>query len=244
LGSTWRVPDGKINSIFLLKLATVSLPHLSKTLLGVSAELQFLSLSQLHNRDLLRLLAILIVVFITVASSHGQNSRVAGFQVGRRHQPRLFVVALDVEREFNAAFGAEVDANAISAVHHPVDDFIGNQRDQADSMRCKCIEVKANKQFCVGKSDSPMNSSANTVVFDSSCTQSMAIVGVSAMKTLLRLLATLNREIENQNNNRRNQVFCGFYLSSVSSTMNFTLSLDSSVIVTCGWLANGILSVF
>lgn len=36
-----------------------------------------------------------------------------------------------------------------------------------------------------------MNSSAKTVVFDSSWTQSIAIVGVSAMKTLRKLFATL-----------------------------------------------------
>lgn len=53
----------------------------------------------------------------------------------------------------------------------------------------------------------PINSSAKTVVFDSSCTQSIAIVGVSAIKTLLKLFATLKMDrIENKLFNCKFQV--------------------------------------
>lgn len=91
--------------------------------------------------------------------------------------------------------------------------------------------------------DSQINSSARTVVLDSSCTQSIAIVGVSAMKTLLKLFATLKLYKAN-NNKPRKSMKIKIYLSSVSSTTNFTLSLESSVIDTCGWLAKGMINVF
>lgn len=87
----------------------------------------------------------------------------------------------------------------------------------------------------------PMNSSAKTVVFDSSWTQSIAMVGVSAMNTRLKLLATLKMKRKTFDELKAAKILISsFYLSSVSSTMNLTLSLESSVMVTEGWLANGI----
>lgn len=109
---------------------------LAEAFLGVGAQLEFLALSQFHDENLLGLLPVLVVVFVAVAGGDWKDAGIARLEIGSGDQASLLVVALHLERELDAALGTEIHTETVTAVHHPVDHIVGDQRNQSDSVCC------------------------------------------------------------------------------------------------------------
>lgn len=118
---------------------------LAEAFLGVSSQFQFLTLTQLDDKNLFGLLSIFVFVFIAMVCCHWLNFLVAGIQVCCGHQTGLLVSAFNIQRELDAAVLTEINTHAVSAVQQALDNVIRNQWDQSDSVGYKQAEVNTNK---------------------------------------------------------------------------------------------------